>query len=66
MEEYQLPFTAFQLQHRRRGRSDGLLLAIKGIGLLEPGRNPGRFTVLMAVDITQTGFHGFGNSEGSE
>lgn len=34
MEQYQLPFTAFQCQHHRGWGSDGLLLAIKGVGLL--------------------------------
>ena len=66
MEENQLPFTAFQLQHCCGWGSDGLLLAIKRVGLIEPVRNPGRFSLLIAVDIPQLGLHGFCSSQGFE
>ena len=64
MEENQLPFTAFQLQHRRGWGSDGLLLVIKRVGLLQPARDPCCCTLLLAVDIRQLGLHGFRSSEG--
>ncbi len=66
MQWYQLPFLAFQYQHCGGWGSDVLLLAIKRLGLLQPGRNPGRLSVLLALDIRQLGFHGFRSSEGFE
>ena len=66
MEENQLPFPAFQSQHRRGWGSDGLLPAIKRVGLLEPGRDPGRFTMLLTLDIPQLGLHGFCRSKSFE
>jgi hypothetical protein len=46
--------------------SDVWLLAIKDLDLLPPGRNPGRFALLLAVVIAQPGFHVFGSSEDFE
>jgi len=66
MQYYELPFAAFQSQHRCGWGSDVLLPAIKRVGLLEPGRDPGRFRLLLAVDIPQLGFHGFCRSKGFE
>jgi len=48
MQVDEFPFPAFQLQHCGGWGSDVLLLAIKRVGLLEPGRNPGRLSVLLA------------------